>query len=284
LIESYAEIPDIYESFFHPLLAQGRDFPYTVLIPSYEGFIHRQTEKLISDFGCEIYILEKKGNTFEMLCYLVEEINYVEFRTALLASSLQICGRTSAGVLASSTLAFNSITNYLLHPILTAMRHGTPGKNTTDASSESQPFNHLSQVNYKFMNYARQSLLAGESLIHSMLQPEIGERMFKVLGKEWFRLVSAAHMVILTDRELILIREGILRRKENKYGGTWDYIPLSKVRSLSINEKAGNLLELVVQLPEGIRFELPFAASARDEIKQVLDKFKKLTGMWQVEL
>ena len=91
-IKSYADVPDVYKNFFDPLLADGREFPYAVLTPSYEKFIHKTSEKLICDGGCEIIVLEKSGNTFEPQCYPVDEISYVEFRTALLASSFKICG------------------------------------------------------------------------------------------------------------------------------------------------------------------------------------------------
>lgn len=48
-IKSYAAVPNVYKSFFGPFLDR-QVFPYTVLTPSYEGFIHRTTEKLVCDF------------------------------------------------------------------------------------------------------------------------------------------------------------------------------------------------------------------------------------------
>src|SRR3990172_851111 len=73
-IKSYAAVPNVYKDFFEPFLADGRVFPYTVLTPSYEGFIHRTTEKLICDFGREIYVLERSGNTFEAQCYPLAQL------------------------------------------------------------------------------------------------------------------------------------------------------------------------------------------------------------------
>jgi len=40
-IKSYAEVPDVYKSFFESIPADGCAFPYTVLTPSYERFIHK---------------------------------------------------------------------------------------------------------------------------------------------------------------------------------------------------------------------------------------------------
>jgi hypothetical protein len=278
-IESYAGVPDAYKSFFEPFHVEGEAFPYTVLTPSHERFIHRQSEKLISDFGHEIYILEKNGNAFQAQCFPVDGISYVEFRTALLASSIKICGMTRQGVYTSSTLIFNSITDYLFKPILKKARPVAIDSADRIRGSELEKFNHLVKVNYKFMNFAKHSLLGGEKVIQSILQPEIRERLLTFLGKTYYRTISPTHMSILTDRELIVIREDAARRKEDRYGGIWDYIPLNKIISLSMSEKADNLLVLIAKLPENTGFEFLFQVSAKEEIKQLLDRFRELNSI-----
>jgi hypothetical protein len=275
-IKSYADVPNVYKDFFDSFLADGQIFPYTVLTPSHERFIHRQSEKLISDFGHKIYILEREGNAFQAQCYPVDEISYIEFRTALLASSIKISGRTSHGTHTTSTLMFNSVTDYLFTPILRSVRLAKIDYTDVVKNSASDQFDHLIKINYKFMNFAKHSLLAGDRVVHSILQPEIRESKLTVLDRWYYKTISPTHMSILTDRELILIREDAVRRKEDKYGGIWDYIPLNKIISLSVSENNDNLLVLTVQLPENIFFELLFQASAKGEIKQLLDRFRKL--------
>lgn len=276
-IESYTDVPDVYKGFFESILADGRAFPYTVLTPSLERFIHRTSEKLICSSDHEIYILERNGNAFEAQCYPLEGISYIEFRTALLASSIKICGVTSDGIHTSSTLKFNSVTDYLFTPFLKKGRLVTTDSTDVIQNSELEKFDHLVRVNYKFMNYAKHSLLGGEKVIHACLQPEIRESMLTVLGKTYFRTISPTHMSILTDRELILIREDAVRRKEDKYGGIWDYIPLNKIVSLSMSEKADDLIGLTVQLPEDTSFESLFQISAKEELNHLLGRFKELS-------
>ena len=276
-IEYYEDVPDIYKAFFEPLLAEGREFPYTVLTPSHERFIHKTSEKLICSTDHEIYILESNGNTFETQCYPLAGISYIEFRSALLASSIRICGMTDRDVHNSSHLKFNSVTDYLFSPILKKGRLVTFDTPYAVQNSELEKFDHLVKVNYKFMNYAKHSLLGGEKVIHSILQPEIRESMLTFLGKTYYRTIATTHMIILTDRELIVIQEETTRRKEDRYGGIWDYIPLNKIVSLSLSEKAGDLLGLTVQLPEDTSFELLFQTSAKEELDQLLTRFKEST-------
>ena len=272
-IKSHTEVPDVYKSFYKPFSADKSSFPYTVLTPSYENFIHKTTEKLIIDCCHDIYILERKGDSFDTQCYPVDGISYVEMRTALLASSFKLCGVTNQGIHASATLQFNSITDYLFTPILKRVRLVPVDSKNFDQSAELAKFDCLANVNFKFMNLAKHSLLEGEKVIHFVIQPEIQESLLTFLGKTYNRTISPTHISILTDQELILIREDAVRRKEDRYGSIWDYIPLSKVKSLSVSEKASDLLGLAVQLPEGTSFELLFQASAKDELNQLLNQF-----------
>jgi len=276
-IESYAAVPPAYSAFFEPFLAEGRAFPYAVLTPTYEGFIHRTAEKLVCDFGHEICVLERRGSTWEVQCYPLEAISYVEVRAILLDSRIKISGMTKQGVPASSTLRFNTVTDCLFMPILETIRRAPVGSSDAVPSSELSKFDQWVRLNFKFMNYAKRSVLAGEKVIHAFLQPEIRASVVTVLGKTYYRTISPTHVSILTDRELIMIAEEKRPGGEDRYGGIWDYIPLNKIATLSLDEKDGSLLVLSIELPEGARLEFLYPASARQELEQLLDRFRQLT-------
>ena len=277
-IESYEAVPEVYRDFFAPFQEEGRAFPHTVLTPSYEGFIHRSTEKLVCDLEHEIWILERSGNTYQAQCYPLEGISYVEVRTILLDSRIKITGVTKHGVPASTTIRFNSVTDYLLMPFVERIRLAAIGSKGAISDSELEKFDHWVRMNYKFMSYARRSLLGGEKVVQAILQPEIRSKALSILGRTYSRTISPAHVSILTDRELILIREEERHGGEDKYGGIWDYVPLNKISRLSSREKDSNLLVLSIELPESVRLEYLFQASAKGEIDQMLDRFRELTG------
>jgi len=261
-----------------PFFVDGQAFPYTILTPSREGYIDRTTEKLICDFGNEIHILERSGNTFEAQCYPLEGISYVEVRSVLLYSHIKINGVTKQGVPASSTIRFNSVGDYLFTPILKRMRLATVDSKDAVQSSELEKFDHLIRLNFKFMNYAKRSILAGDKVIHSILQPEIRVPVFKVLGWTYYKTISPTHMSILTSRELITIRENEMQSGAGKYGGIWNYIPLNKIVSLTLSRKNNDLLVLSIQLPESVRLEYLFQDSAKQELDQLLERFSELTA------
>jgi hypothetical protein len=269
-IGSYDTVPDLYKSFFDPFLATGRTFPYTVQTPAFDRYMYRSTEKLVCDLGDEIVILERYGDKFDVQRYPIEGIDYFEVRSILLDSQIKICGLNRNGAHTSSTLKFNSVTDYLFEPILQRARLAGVDARNTDQDSGIEQFDHLMMVNFKFMNYARQSVLAGEKVVHFILQPEIQGKILTILGKTFYRTIHPTHMVILTDRELIIIQEEKAQMGKGKYGGTWTYISLSKIEKLSTSVRDNNLLVLSIQLPGIASLEVPFQVSAKEDVDQLL--------------
>lgn len=268
-VPSYAAAPPAYQEFFEPLQATGQDLPYAVLAPSYEGFLHRATEKLVCAFGQAIHVLEKSGNTFEATRFPLAGISDVQVRTVLLDAHVKICGLTEHGAPACCTIRFNAVTDYLFRPIVEWIRRAILGAGDVPQDSQRERFDHLVRVNYKFMNYARHSLLPGEQVIQSILQPEIRESALSLLGKTYYRTLSPTHMSILTAGELITIREEH-RRGQDRYGGVWDYVPLNKIVSLSLSEKGTGLLGLSIGLPAGASLDCLFQASAKRDLEQLI--------------
>ena len=205
-IESYDAVPKHYQPFFEPFRATGQVFPYSVLAPSYEGFIRPTSEKLVCVFDQEIYVLLRSGNTFETQCYPLEGISHVEVRSILLDSHIKISGATRQGVPISTTIRFNTVSDYMFRPVLEKIRLAAVDTQKATQSSESDQFDRWARLSYKFMNFAKRSILGGESVIHTMLQTEIRANVWTLLGKTYYRTLSPTHASILTDRELILIR------------------------------------------------------------------------------
>ena len=75
-----------------------------------------------------------------------------------------------------------------------------------------------------------------------------------------------------------MIREEAIQGRKDKYGGTWDYIPLNKITALTLSAKDDNLLALSIQLPENECLEYLFKVSMKAELDQLLDRFKGLTS------
>jgi hypothetical protein len=277
-VESYASVPDFFKSFFEPYRTGGLKFPYAVLTPNFEGYLHPTMEKLICDMGREICVLERNGNSFNAKCYPLEGISYVEMRSVLLDSHIKIIGVTGDGVFTSSTLRFNTVSDARFTPLLNKIRRGTAGSTGAARSSESEIFDSWRDLDFKFMNFARRSLLEGEKVCQAVLQPEIRERVRVILGMKFSRRISPTLVCILTDRELITIREEEEQVASEKYGGIWNYIPLDKIRKMSLIPRSANLLVLSIQLPCNDHLECVFQSSVKREVDQLIDRFRELNA------
>jgi hypothetical protein len=277
-VKSFAEVPDAFKDFFGSFQSAGQAFPYALLTPSYQRFLHSTSEKLICDCGSEIAVLERSGNTILSHCFPLAGIRYVEVTSILLDYSIQINGVTSAGLPSSAILRCNSVSDYLFTPIVEKIRYAAIGSKEAVQSSELEAFDAWARSSYKFMNYAKRSLLGGEKLIHAVLQPEFRTSRLEIFGLTYYSRISPALVCILTDRELIVIREAERKRAEDKYGGIWDYIPLKNIASLSLRQAESNNLVLSIQLPDSACLEFLFQASTRPAIDQLLHRYKELTG------
>jgi hypothetical protein len=274
-ITSYGDLPAPYAGYFEPLRARGDPFPLVVIAPAYEGFLHRETERLICAATDEITVLERRGHRLNSHRYPIARISYVETSSALLDARFKIVGfERGAPVPSAIAVRFNAVTEFLFTPIVTRIR--AAGASRPGAKVDPRVFEAWGRHHLKFMNYARRSLLGDEAVLHAILQREIRVSLLPAFGRSFDRTVSPMHAAILTDRELISIREMPHAGDQERYGGIWDYIPLERIEGLSITANGPGLVDLSVRLPGNARLTLRYEESARPEVEALTGKFAEL--------
>lgn len=278
VIESYEEIPEIYRPFLDPLLAASPVFPHIILAPPLDKFLRKTSEKLICDSPDAIHILERGGDQVLKKSYPYQKIGLLEVGIILLKSWITICGETSEGASDCTTLEFNTSSERHYAAFLKKIRPAAGEDEAGGLKTEQGKFDHLSDANFKFMNYARSSLMMGEKVLQSVLQPEIRIPAWKLLGWTFYRTVSLTHLTILTDRELILIRDDERSKaiKGVRYGGVWQYIRLGSIRSVKLEEAGFDLPSLVIDLVSGDAIKKSFAAASKSELEPLRDKLQEM--------
>ena len=127
------------------------------------------------------------------------------------------------------------------------------------------------------MNYSRRSILPGEKVIYTLLQPEIQVILFRFLSETLAKTIIPAHITILTDRELITIREESRGWfNQVRYGGIWNYIPLPKITSTSLKPKTEHTITLSIDLPQNDTLQTLFADSNKDEVDLLVNRLNDL--------
>ena len=278
VIESREDIPAVYKSCFDQHFGSDSSFPYVILTPPLDKFSRRTTEKLICDTDKAIHIFERNGHQIEVSNYPYRDIYGVELGIILLDSWLTISGKTSQEQVCDLTIQFNTTSLRHFVPILNKLRSVPKAVDEAQIAVERDKFDHLSAINFKFMNYGRESLIAGETVLQILLQPEIRQPLGTVFGRTFYKTVSPAHLAITTDRELILIRdvERSKRSEVSRYGGIWQFLPLSCLDALTLSEGSNQRFTLSIQYHSGQTIEKLFEESHQQELEQFCSQLKAL--------
>jgi hypothetical protein len=276
LVRSAEELPQAYRPFIEALPSE-RAFPYTVITPTFAGFLRRETEKLVCSVGDHLYVAEKVKGELVTTCFAFADIHFLEAGAVLLNDWLQIRGRASDGAMAVIRLKFNAVTERLFTPLVEKIRGVANYPSGIDREAELKKLDNADLLSYKFKNYARRSILPGAHINAVVSQPEIRKTVVKVLGRAFQRTIAMSHVLIVTDRELIIVYDdpdSPKWRDNTRYGGVWDYIPLNKIAAVELTEQATGLLTLAVQLPHNDRVEVHFQPDRRVELERFAAQVK----------
>lgn len=277
-VEGRADLPAVYVSFMDDLLKADRPFPYAVLTPTYAGFLHRETEKLIFCLDDRLWLIERHRNELNPQAYRLADIHYVEFGAILLDGWLKFSGLID-GTLVTSRLRFNSVTDRLFTPFVERLRPAFTLRDDWSLDVERDKFDYLMDLNFKFMNYARRSLMPGETVLCPILQPEIRAQIVSLFGHALYRTVSLAQIHILTDAEWIIIRDdehSPVSHGHIRHGGVWTYVSLAKIEAVTLSPRSDDVLTLSIQLPQADEITAVFETAKRLEIDQFLNQLRQV--------
>lgn len=277
LITKYEEVPSDFQAFFSSFIQKEESFPFSIITPSYEGFMQRSTEILVCLTSDDLFIANKNETPENALKFKLDNILHVQFRSVLLDSSLKITGFNSKNECVTVLLRFNTVSDFLFKKIVKMIRLYSFTENVSD---EISLFDEFRSENFKFANFAQHCLLPGEKVIQLIWQPELLKSLFHfprpIIVRHFFRRrVISNHVLMLTDQELILISEDNHHTHDDRYGGIWDYIPLAKIRNVGFNENNDGLISLSVSLQNDQRIESYFLQTLRPELQILVNFFEK---------
>ncbi len=285
--QSLDEVPEAFREACSALVGSRPVFPYVVFAPSMGGTRHRNADRLLCDVDDTLYIFERVGRRLITTGYPWPAARDIEYGNSLLYSWITLSGRTTQGLDEASTVTFNLATARYFRPFIDKVR---PLPAPADAaklrvSGEQAKFDSLATASFKFASFARESLAAGapsgppspqrgdgqgQTVLEMVWQPALHQRTARVLGLTFYRSVSLAHLTLLTDREVIYIRdeEQSAKKGRARYGGVWRYVPLRHVLSASITETPEGYLTLSLSLTGSGRIDRIFAVDNRSALKQ----------------
>jgi hypothetical protein len=281
VIDSFDSVPAIYKNPYQTLVGNTCTLPYTLFAPA-QGSprIKKHIDRLLCTLNDTFYVLELAGEQVITTGYRFQDICSLELGNILLYSWFSISGRTNTGTDAALTVEFNEANLCHFEPFFRKMRPASAVSNQSELKVEQAKFDYLAIDNFKFVNFARESLVCGEKVIQTLYQPQNRKKVISVLGHSFFRTIFLAHLSILTDKEVILIgdAESITENKRSKYGGIWRYLPLRSIVSVALEEQPNDLLSFTFHVFPDIQVKRLFDSSRLREIEALKKALETLLG------
>ena len=277
-VKCFEELPKIYQEFMDSLLSQGREpFPYAVVMPTFKGgYRHPQRERLVFKLGSDIHVMEDSEGGLGATRYPIENVDFVERGSILLHAWITIRGEDAKGEVRSTTLRFNSVTDHIMAPFIEAMRAPTTAGSSADLKTERSRLDFLGRTYLKFRSYGQSSVRPGARVMTIVFQREIRSEVARLLKFSLTRLQSPTHLGILTDSELILLRDDDTQRwlKGPPHGAIWLYVPRRQIVDASLSSGSKSIQTLSIALRGGSRIEAPFEASQGSNLEQMVEAIR----------
>ena len=158
------------------------------------------------------------------------------------------------------------------------------GRDKSDQPRPLEVFDYLQDLNFKFMNYARRSLMPGDTVIASLLQPTIERNPFKIPARIFSRQISPAHLAVLCDRELIWIQDEPRSWDNTHYGGIWHYIRLNKLANLTFANQGSDAFRMRLEFIDSSKLDFVFHVDLLERAEELAEAICKLQPGIELEL
>lgn len=242
-IEDFHQVPNEFKPVF---LGQRGLFPYCVYIPSdrvLKNFRLTSTgstllvlyEDRIEIFAARPDSSENNGETekrIEKTVHFLGTIVQLEVGEILLYSWLTIYSPEK-----KSRVNFNTVRNTLFEPFIQKVRNFHK-KVTIDEIYDTRRnegrFDFLQSIDYKYMNLAKASIRKHDTVKEVVYQHDHTVQSIGVGKVEFFKKFICSHITMETDSELILLNEDlpVKNNYDNRYGGIFNYIPLTAIQKI----------------------------------------------------
>ena len=244
IIGKFDDIPNCFRRYLEPGL-NNDDLPYVILAPEYRWGRRKTNEKMIYIYEERINYIERNNQGIIHKVYLLSDVIQIEHGKVLLYSWIKISAYIN-GMLDFFVVEYNTVTEPLFIRVINTIRTSVSTQNPFIANQVKINTAKIDLLEYKFKNYIQYCLLPGSEIISFVFQEEIRKRYLGFFYKN----ISPTHLVLLTDKELIIIKEDNKMTKSTRsYGQIYHYVPLEKIKLVKVNRDSGaDIITLEIQL------------------------------------
>lgn len=280
IIRNSTELPSVFQRMTSR--ETNESWPYCIYIPKY----YTNSLKPNNDNSETVIMLLENNVSIGVLSRGIlkkTEINYksIQFlkkEITLLYGMLDLT-YLKRGNFESISFNFNTAQEELFVPIIERIRKENTGINLYKTKKNFDiEYLSLKNDNLKFFNYSN-TVFKNSSPIHTIFQPRV---IIDVNGISSSTIVDTK-VLHMTDNELIVIEEpNSILQNTQKHGGTWTYIPLSKVSEIELEHDEEFELEVTklnIILSNNFSYSIDFAEDKEIELYKITTEFDTLKRM-----
>lgn len=280
-ITNFQEVP---ANFKNDFIYDQKKFPFTVYVPSQYISKNFRTEKvnskLISIFDDHILIYENISKDIIITKCFLKDIVSLQLGCVLLRAWVKITSEKE-----SYLINFNAAQEDYFFELIKKIRinlYKLLENKANDKNIEITKFDFLNKLDYKLKNYGVKSIINGEQVEKILYQENRTLKSLKIAKFTFYKKFIAPHLTILTDKELIIIKEekDIQTNRDIPYSSVYNYIPLEKIKKITFsNAQYNGVIIVSLEIAENEQIQSYFSANietVRDFFEQINEIFFKI--------
>jgi hypothetical protein len=256
-IDAIEDLPEPYRDPVR-LGLRGATLPYSVLCPAFTRHAKPTRETFVVAIADRLHLFARHGAEVATTSFEPSDVHALEIGDVLLDSWLTIRGLNVDRSAQTATVRFNRVGMELMLPFVDLLRSPVRGASTGADGHEPTMLRSLSWRSLKFYNLARSLRRDGDRLVDVLFQPAIRARRrsaLPVLRRE----IAPAHLVLLTDSELIIASDICGKgSRDDRYGYVRTHLPLRHVVDARAVTRPDGLSVARIGLFQGDAIEVVF--------------------------
>ena len=176
------------------------------------------------------------------------------------------------GQIKRTRIYYNTSSSDLFEELSIQLRTLISGQNVLTSSSTEVDSPLLNPLSYKFRNMiSMYLLLPGEQIQSLLYRPAIWQ------GRSFYRRELAANLAIVTSHFYFMLAEENRSNTRAKYGMIYSYIPLARVKDLSVRHEPQRLQLVLTTRLQNLEQEIkiPFPPEGENELMAFVDQFNR---------
>ena len=267
-ITNLDELPERFRSFIAQLTSGSSSSAfYIIYVPADQWGQKESNPKLFCFFRDLVVFLEASHEGLTHFTFPIGEIGAIETGRQLLYSWLTVTGTVDRRQV-SAIMEYNTVVECDVLPMIKLIRSAVFKNQFQMFQSAKEPDQNrnLIALHNMYSEFAMKSIIPGEKVLGFVYQP--------LPNRNLVNPEIVEQIMILTDHEIILIRHA-----DKRYEIIRNYIPLSKIKRISLEQNLDGQISLIINRQAGESIVSILNSTKLRELQNFINRFDRICNI-----